>query len=352
MRNPMGNPLNDSGKIGKSLIWTGAALIIVVLAATFYLWYGHYSPFAGKGTPADKLTIAVARIPMSAPVWVALDQGYFKQESLDVTIEAFASGKEALGSALAGKAHVATVAETPIMETVMRGGKILVLATISDSEKITAIMARKDRGILTHQDMEGKTFGVTPGTNGQYLLNTFLLFHGIAVDRTKTVPLRPDQMKDALLSGRVDAVSTWEPCLSGIRNALGPKGETYYATGFYRMTWNLAANPDFVAQRPQTIAKMLRALIRAEHFIIEKPDQARLLATERVGLREEELTPIWKDYYFRVSLDQSLLINLENQAHWAIANKLVPGTKVPNFLENIYTDGLKSVRPDAVTVGG
>ena len=77
---------------------------------------------------------------------------------------------------------------------------------------------------------------------------------------------------------------------------------------------------------------MLRALIRAEHFIIEKPDQARLLATERVGLREEELTPIWKDYYFRVSLDQSLLINLENQAHWAIANKLVPGTKVPNYV--------------------
>jgi ABC-type nitrate/sulfonate/bicarbonate transport system substrate-binding protein len=343
---------NDSRKIGKSLVWAGASLIVVLLAVTAYQWHGYYGLFAGKGAPAEKLTIAVNAIPLSAPVWIALDRGYFKQEGLDVTLESFVSGKEALASALAGKADVATVAETPIMQTVMAGGKIRILATISDSEKITAIVARKDRGILRPQDMEGKIFGVTPGTNSQYLLNTFLLFHGIAANRTKMVPLRPDQMKDAMLSGRVDAVSIWEPLLSDIRNALGPKGEIYYATGFYRMTWNLVARPDFVAQRPKAITKMLRALIRAEHFIIEKPDQALLLVTDRVGLRKEELAPIWKDYYFRVSLDQSLLINLENQAHWAMANKLVPGTKVPNFLETIYADGLKSVRPDAVTVGG
>jgi NitT/TauT family transport system substrate-binding protein len=41
---------------------------------------------------------------------------------------------------------------------------------------------------------------------------------------------------------------------------------------------------------------------------------------------------------------------MENQARWAIRSKLTDRNKVPNFLEYIYFDGLKAVRPEVVTI--
>ncbi|HVN95835.1 MAG TPA: NrtA/SsuA/CpmA family ABC transporter substrate-binding protein [Syntrophorhabdaceae bacterium] len=300
----------------------------------------------------EKLTIAISPIPMSAPIYVAFDKGYFKHEGLDVTLVTFTSGKECLEAVLAAKADVAPAAETPIMEAVMRGAKVRVLATVADSEKISAVITRKDRGISRPEDLKGRKIGVTPGTSGQYLLSTLLLFHGVAEERTTMVPLKPEEMQDALLSGRVDAVATWEPYLSAITSALGPKGMTYYGTGFFRSTWNLVTRVDVVQQQPESIRKLLRALMSSERFIIEKQDEAIALVSQRTGVRAQELTPVWKDYYFRIALDQSLLINFENQAHWAIAHKVVPESKVPNFLDNIYTRGLASVRPERVNIGG
>ena len=96
---------------------------------------------------------------------------------------------------------------------------------------------------------------------------------------------------------------------------------------------------------------MLRALISAEHFIVEKPAEAQRIVASHLHVDKEVVAASWKDFYFRIALEQSLLVNLENQARWAIRNKLVTETKVPNFMESLYPEGLKAVRPDSVTTG-
>ena len=240
----MKNSLSDSGKIGRSLVWAGAGFIVVAFIVIAYLRFGQHTPFVGKGRSADKLTIANASIPMSAPIYVAFDRGFFRQEGLDVSIEPYAVGKDALAAALSGKADMATVAETPVMFTVMGGGRLFVVATICDSEKDLAIVARKDRGILQPADLRGKTIGVTPGTTGDFFLESFLDFHNVPKQTTKTVPLKPDEMQPALIAGRVDAVAAWEPVVGNIRAELRNTAQTYYAAGFYRETWNIAAATD------------------------------------------------------------------------------------------------------------
>ena len=62
------------------------------------------------------------------------------------------------------------------------------------------------------------------------------------------------------------------------------------------------------------------------------------------------LHSIWDRCYFRVGLDQALLLNLEDQARWVMAGKLVEADKIPNFLENIYFDGLNAVRPRRLNI--
>ena len=335
-------------RTGKSLIWGGAGLIAVALIV---LWYGHTGPFAGKGTPLEKLSIAVSPTLMSAPIYVALDRNYFRQEGLDTSLESFTSGKECLKTVLDGKADLATVSDTPIVLTVMAGQTCAVIATIAQSEKNSALVARKDRGILQPADLKGKTIGVTPATSADFFLDNFFVFHGVPKKSAKIVPLKPEEMQPALTSGRVDAVATWEPTVTRIQRELGANAQIYYATGIYRNTWNMVASADFVRKRPDAVKRLLRALIKAEQYIVEKPAEAQQIVASHLRVEKETAASGWNDYYFKVMLDQALFVNLESQARWAIQNKLVPAASVPNFMGSLYAEGLKAIRPDAVTIG-
>jgi NitT/TauT family transport system substrate-binding protein len=68
------------------------------------------------------------------------------------------------------------------------------------------------------------------------------------------------------------------------------------------------------------------------------------------GQDREAMRTTLQGFDFRVKLDQSLLVTLENLARWAVRRKLTGRMEVPNFLDHIYLDGLKSVKPEAVTV--
>jgi len=95
---------------------------------------------------------------------------------------------------------------------------------------------------------------------------------------------------------------------------------------------------------------VLRALIRAEEFAKKHPDKARKIISKSMGISETEVAKLWQDIDLRVSIDQSLLISLEDEARWAIKNKFTDKTEVSNYLGFIYQDGLKAVKPEAVTI--
>jgi NitT/TauT family transport system substrate-binding protein len=51
-----------------------------------------------------------------------------------------------------------------------------------------------------------------------------------------------------------------------------------------------------------------------------------------------------------VTLTQVLLITLEDETRWAIKSKLVEKSKMPNYIDFIYVDGLQAVKPEAVRI--
>ena len=58
----------------------------------------------------------------------------------------------------------------------------------------------------------------------------------------------------------------------------------------------------------------------------------------------------WDDFEFRISLEQSWMINIENEARWAIDNNLVEGEEVPNYRDYVYLNALDEVKPEAVGI--
>ncbi len=157
-------------------------------------------------------------------------------------------------------------------------------------------------------------------------------------------------MADALARGDIDAVSTFTPYTAFTQKKLGNRVITFHDKDIYRWTFNVVAKQEFIRKNPDKVRKMLRALVRAEEFVRENPAEAQKIVADFSGIEIGIVRDIWADTSFTVSLDQSLILALEDESRWAIQSRLTSARNVPNYLDFIYFDGLKSVKPEAVRI--
>ncbi len=302
-----------------------------------------------EGQPRD-ITLAYTTQHDCVLVHVAMAKGYFAQEGLHVRPMLHAFGKAALDSVIEGKADLATVAETPVMFAVLNGEPIAIVASIFSSNKNNAIVADKERGISVPRDLRGKRIGFTPGTTSEFFLDSFLTANNIGRHDVTLLRLNPDEMGDAITANRVDAVSTWNPALATIIGGLGTKGTTFFDFDLYHERFVLAGRQEYVQKNAGTVQSVLRAIIRAEQFAAEHTEEAQAVAASSLKMDRELMRALWSESEFRVTLDQALLITLEDETRWAIKNHMTTCAGMPNYLGYIYFDGLETVNPDAVTI--
>ena len=299
----------------------------------------------------QKITVAYTYQPQSTLAHVAVAKGYFAEEGLEVQSLMHTFGKASLQSLLDHKADFAAVAETPFMLNVLKGEKIYLIANIEASGKNNAIVARKDAGISVAGDLKGKRIGFTPGTTSDFFLDSMLTVIGLNRQSIQPVPLKPEEMQAAIVEKRVDAVCTWNYPLTQIKRQLGPNGVLFYDPIIYTETFNFAAQQDFVQKNPETVRRFLRALIKAENFVAQHPDEAQAIMSAATKTDLDLIREVWNAFNYRVVLDKKLLITLEDETRWAMKNKLTDQTVMPEYQNYIHLDSLRAVKPDAIRGG-
>lgn len=333
----------------KTAAATLLALVVAAFAAAAYLWV-FAKPPAHSG-PLDEVTIATNTVYAgSCSLFVAQENGYFTAHGVQATIQPHTTGKAALDAVLQGKAHLSASADLPIMFAVMRRQPVSIVATIFSTERDYEIVGRRDKGVTTPASLRGKRIGVTLGTSGHFVLDAFLNRQKLSPSDVTVVDLKPEDITPALAKGDIDAAATWEPHVGAIKKQAGANAAAFSANGIYDATFNVSGTRDYVAQHQDTIKKVLRALIAGGRFCKETPVKAREITARAMQTDALELSASWRAYRFDIALDQSLLLALEDEARWAIKNKLGGNERMPNFLDNIHLGGLLAVMPTAVTV--
>lgn len=303
---------------------------------------------AGSVCAAGDLAFAVARLPLSLPVYVAEAKGYFDAEKLQVKTVDCEIGRQCLDLLLDGKTQLATTADAPIVISSLRGARFAILATIATTRN-NKIVTRRGRGITSIADLADRRVGTFVGTSAHYFLELNLLSSGIDPARVVVLPIQPADAAKAFASEAVDAVVVFEPFALNVVRALGAQAQVVPSRRLPADTWNVVVADALSGQRELELQGLCRALDRAMLFIASEPAQAREILRRRLGLDDAALEWVWKDTHYALELRQSLVTGLEGQTRWALRSGHATGTK-PNYLEYIRMGPLSAVRPGAVSI--
>ena len=282
---------------------------------------------------------------------LARHRDFYAAEGITADMLPFASGKQAMEAMFGGKCALAVAAETPVVHHSLSRNDFSIISAVAISSNFERIIARSDRGILSPANLSGHRIAVTEFTTAHYYLDMYLAANGLAQQDVSKVYLPAQEVGPAFLRGEVDAAAHWEPNIQKLATEFGARAKVFTSPGLHVSPFLLIGNRDYIRKNPASIEKVLRALLRAERWAKEQPANARVLVARDNEGSAEELELIFSLNDFRVRLDQSLLFILENTARWEIG--LMPQAQrptLPNYLDFIYVDGLKAVKPEAITI--
>jgi ABC-type nitrate/sulfonate/bicarbonate transport system substrate-binding protein len=324
------------------------ACLILALALP---WPGGRSAAAEPSGRANTLRIGLALQPTNALVMIGLKLGYFTKEGLNAQVTKYASGVKALHEGLfAGEADLVTASDVPIAILGFQRNDFKIIATVYSVGNQNRIIARRDRGIVMPADLKGKRVATQKSSAVHFFLSLYLIDHGIAEKDVRLSYLAATDLPQALANGDIDAFAMREPYISQARKLIGDNAVVFDAPGLYDQTDQVVVSNALVEQQPESVTRVLRALLRAEEFARADPAHAKAIVAEYLGISTAEVAADWPRRSPKVDLRQALLSRLEGQARWAIRNGLAPGKTVPNYLDLLYLPALAAVKPEALTV--
>ncbi|GAB6040440.1 NrtA/SsuA/CpmA family ABC transporter substrate-binding protein [Endothiovibrio diazotrophicus] len=280
---------------------------------------------------------------------IAVERGFFAQEGVAVEVVSFPSGKRTLHDGLLGdEVDVAGVADIPFVIAALDGRPLVAVGTLSSTDDVNRVVARRDLGIERPEDLRGKRIGTQRGSAVHFFLDRFLQRHGLDAQAVKLRYLRIEDLTPALAAGEIDAFSLREPYVTTARELLGERAQVFDEPGLYRQSEVLVTTAAFTRDHPRRLPRLLRALVHAERFAARNPAAAAAITAAYLGVDRERIEAIWPTLELRVTLDQSLLSLLEREARWALDNALTEARGIPDFRALLHRQSLGAVDPARV----
>lgn len=326
-----------------------SACVRISLAAA--LAVGVSSCKRGADAP-ERLTLAIVDLPATGLVHVARHNGYFRDAGVEVRYVSFPTGRDALAALLDGRVDVATTFETPFVARALAGDRPRILTTLHQSSRNTRVVSPRDRKIAGPEDLRGRRVGVPRGTNAEYFLETLVTLAGLDPLDVKQVDLRPQDAGAMLAKGQVDAVAVWYPwAICGHPPLETVECVELFADGYTEYSL-LVTREEVLAPRREALRRFMRALSRAEHLVLDRPDSVLpALAAELPEGGGAHLAESWRRVTPQLGLDHLLLAVFERESDWFEARMDAP-TPAVDFRSLLYQDLMLEIDPGAVTLLG
>ncbi len=301
--------------------------------------------------PVESITVAYSPYEASALFWIAEDLRFFEENGLNLTLRRYDSGAASLDGVINGEADISVGAsEFPLVRKAFQNARVQAVGNIDKGDFIY-IIARKDRGIGNVSDLKGKKVGTAIGTAAEFHLGRFLTLHGMTMRDITLIDIKtPEEWVNAVADGNIDAISTAQPYANAARDRLGDNHVFWPAQSSQPVFSLIISTDDWIAENPELVEKFLASLAKADEYAAIHPAKAQAIVQKRLNLSAEYMDTVWQQNQFTLSLDQSLILAMEDEARWMISNNLTTEKTMPDFRDYIYIKGLEAVKPESVNI--
>jgi len=208
--------------------------------------------------------VATLPVDADATAWFAVDQGYFAQNGLDVTVEVITSGGAIVAGVAGGALDVGVASIGSLSTAHARGLPVVALAPggLYNGALPTSVLAvAQNSPLRTAKDLTGKTIAIqTLGELASFSISSWIDHNGGDAKSVKFVEIPTSSMADTIAKGRVDAAFIAEPFYSLGKPAIRFFAPTYdgVAKRFLISAW--VARREWIAQNPDVAAKFVAAM--------------------------------------------------------------------------------------------
>jgi len=264
---------------------------------------------AACAAPATKGPLRAIRLPVGyiasvqfAPLYVAIDKGYFAAEGLDVTLD---YSYETNGVQLVGAGQLPFSIASGEQVLLARAQGLPVVYVLAWFQKFpVALVSKADLGIVSPADLKGKRIG-SPTLDGASFVGLMALLAEAGLKPADaTITAIGFNQAAALTAGQVDVAVVYANNEPIRLVAQGQKLNTLQVSDYVTLAANgLLTNEQTVAKDPELIRKFARAFVRGIKDTVSAPDETYTICKKFVPTLADDVvekkvlqasTDIWK----------------------------------------------------------
>ena len=248
---------------------------------------GAATDAGAEGGELTPVTVGVIPIVDVAPIYLGVDQGFFEEEGLDVTLELAQGGAAIVPAVVSGQYQFGFSNVTSLLLAAQKGVPLKAVApgnftTGKVGEDFAAIVAPGESDIASAADLVGKTVAVNTLNNiGDSTVRKVVEDDGGDPSGVEFVEMGFPDMPAALSGGQVDAAWILEPHLTrALQSGAEPVAWNFAETDPDLLIAAYFTSEQFLSSDAETVEAFQAALTRSFEYAQENPDDTRAILDE------------------------------------------------------------------------
>ena len=270
-------------------------IIVIVASISAFILFNLLPSNQSLKTDFTPVKFGTIPITDSAPLYVAIEKGYFKENGIEPFVTTIRGGALIINAMQSDEIDIGFSNTMSFLLANAEGIDLMSIGgvAVNDLSNVEgAILARKDSNINSLKDLEGHVLGINAiGNIVELSIKIICQKNGIDFEKIRLIEVPFPKMPTVLQQGDVDAIAVAEPFWTMTEKL----GEVKMLGGYFSEAYNeieiasLIANKKWVNSHPDLTQKIQNSIFQAVDFCTNSnnEEELRKIVKGFTGLKDD-----------------------------------------------------------------